>query len=197
MTDTQIDPTGELVSPARGVMNLAGYKGSGRVCHDSSALDVLPRWLSGKEPTYRCRRHKRPGFDPWVGKILWRRAWQPTPVFLPGESHGQRSLVGDKSTGSQRVRDNWSDLAHKHACMWKVLSHVQLFMTPWTPWTHQATPSMGFFRQEYWNGLPFPSPGVLPFKAPEMLRDHHSPWLKFSCHPISLRALKERLPAIR
>ena len=36
----------------------------------------------------------RPGFDPWVGKILWRRKWQPTPVFLPGESHGQRSLVG-------------------------------------------------------------------------------------------------------
>ena len=33
-------------------------------------------------------------FDPWVGKITWRRAWQSTPVFLPGESHGQRSLVG-------------------------------------------------------------------------------------------------------
>ena len=36
----------------------------------------------------------RCGFDPWVGKIPWRRAWQPTPVFLPGESHGQRNLVG-------------------------------------------------------------------------------------------------------
>ena len=36
----------------------------------------------------RCR------FDPWVGKIPWRRAWQPTPVFLPGKSHGQRSLMG-------------------------------------------------------------------------------------------------------
>ena len=35
-----------------------------------------------------------PGFNPWVGKILWRRKWQPTPVFLPGESHGQRSLEG-------------------------------------------------------------------------------------------------------
>ena len=34
------------------------------------------------------------GFDPWVGKIPWKRAWQPTPVFLPGEAHGQRSLVG-------------------------------------------------------------------------------------------------------
>ena len=36
----------------------------------------------------------RQGFDPWVRKILWRRVWQPTPVSLPGESHGQRSLVG-------------------------------------------------------------------------------------------------------
>jgi len=37
---------------------------------------------------------KRHQFSPWVGKIPWMRAWQPTPVFLPGESHGQRSLVG-------------------------------------------------------------------------------------------------------
>jgi len=40
------------------------------------------------------RRLKRCGFCPWVSKIPWRRAWQPTPVFLPGESHGERSLVG-------------------------------------------------------------------------------------------------------
>ena len=51
----------------------------------------LPRWLSGKESTCQCRRH---GFSPWVGKIPWRRKWQLTAVFLPGESHGQRSLVG-------------------------------------------------------------------------------------------------------
>ena len=37
---------------------------------------------------------RKPGFDPWVGKILWRRKWQSTQVFLPGESHGQRSLAG-------------------------------------------------------------------------------------------------------
>ena len=48
----------------------------------------LPWWLSGKEPACQCRRH---GF-PWVGKILWRREWQPTPVFFPEESHGQRNL---------------------------------------------------------------------------------------------------------
>ena len=44
----------------------------------------------GKEPSCQC---KRCGFSPWVGKIPWRRAWQPTPVFLLGEFHGQRSLV--------------------------------------------------------------------------------------------------------
>ena len=48
----------------------------------------------GKETAYHCRRHKRTGFSPWVGKIPWSRAWQPTPVFLLGESHGQRSLTG-------------------------------------------------------------------------------------------------------
>ena len=48
---------------------------------------------SGKEPICQCRRHKRPGFEPWVGKIPWRRAWQPTPIFFSGEFHGQRSLL--------------------------------------------------------------------------------------------------------
>ena len=53
----------------------------------------FPGCANGKEPTCQCRRHKRCRFDPWVRKIPWRRAWQPTPVFLPGESHGQRSLA--------------------------------------------------------------------------------------------------------
>ena len=41
-----------------------------------------------------CLQYRRPRFKPWVRKILWRRKWQPNPVFLPGEFHGQRSLVG-------------------------------------------------------------------------------------------------------
>ena len=41
---------------------------------------------SGKESACQWRRHKRCGFNPWVRKIPWRRAWHPTPVFLPGES---------------------------------------------------------------------------------------------------------------
>ena len=52
----------------------------------SMDLSGFPGCTSGKEPSYQCRRHKRHKFNPWVGKIPWRRAWQPTPVFLPGES---------------------------------------------------------------------------------------------------------------
>ena len=55
------------------------------------ACSGLPWWLRGWSVCLQCGR---PGFDPWVGKIPWRRIWHPTPVFLPGDSHGQRSLAG-------------------------------------------------------------------------------------------------------
>ena len=53
----------------------------------------FPRGTSGKESAHQC------GFNPWIGKMLWKRTWEPTPVFLPGESHGQRSLVGCSPCG--------------------------------------------------------------------------------------------------
>ena len=64
----------------------------------------FPGGANGKEPTCQCRRNERHRFDPWVGKILWSRKRQPTPVFLPGEFHGQRSLTyyspwGHKESG--------------------------------------------------------------------------------------------------
>ena len=59
--------------------------------HFYVALMTIPGGSDSKASAYKCGR---PGFDPWVGKIPWRRKWQPTPVLLPGESHGQRSLVG-------------------------------------------------------------------------------------------------------
>ena len=52
----------------------------------------LPRWLSGKEPACQCRRR---GLDTRVRKIPWRKKWQPSPVSLPGEFQGQRSLISD------------------------------------------------------------------------------------------------------
>ena len=69
----------------------------------------FPGSSAGKESACQCRRH---GFVPWVGKIPWRRKWQPTPVFLPGKSHRQRNLAGYSSVQS--------------------LSCVQLFATSWT-----------------------------------------------------------------
>ena len=63
-----------------------------------AAVEREPAWASrrlrGEEPAGQCRRHTRRGLHAWVGKNPWRRAWQPIPVFLPGESHGQRSLAG-------------------------------------------------------------------------------------------------------
>ena len=60
----------------------------------------------------QCRRHRRRGFGSWVRKISWRKAWQPTPIFLSGESHGQRNLEGckegckelDMTEGTQHTR---------------------------------------------------------------------------------------------
>ena len=67
----------------------------------------LPRWLSDKESA--CRRHE---FVPWIGTIPWRRKWQPTTVFLPGKSHGQRSLASyspwscNESDMTQQLNNN-------------------------------------------------------------------------------------------
>ena len=68
---------------------------SSRVFHEELKAwyesNGLPWRLSSKESSCQCRRCM---FNPWLGKILWRRKWQPTPVFLPGRSQGQKSLVG-------------------------------------------------------------------------------------------------------
>ena len=63
-------------------------------------LKELPSWLSGKEPACQWKIHR---FYPWVRKIPWRRKWQPTSVFLPRKSHGQRSLAGCSPWGHKRV----------------------------------------------------------------------------------------------
>ena len=72
-------------------------------------------WLSDKESACQCRRW---GFSPWVGKIPWRRKWQPTPVFLPGESHGQRSLAG-YSPWLCRVRQDWAIGCDQRVCSFR------------------------------------------------------------------------------
>ena len=68
---------------------------------------------SGKEAVYQYRRLKNLGFDPWEGKIPWRRAWQPTLVFLPQKSHGQKSLAGYSSWGHKEL-DMTETTYHHH-----------------------------------------------------------------------------------
>ena len=74
----------------------------------------LPRWLSGKESACQCRRC---GFYPWVGKIAWSRKWQPTPVFLSGKLHGQRSLEGYSPWGHREL-DTTEWLIQTHTPKW-------------------------------------------------------------------------------
>ena len=66
----------------------------------------FPWWPGGQRVCLQCRRHRRYGFNPWVRNILWRRKWQPIPVFLQEKSHGQSSRRG-YSPESQRVCIYW------------------------------------------------------------------------------------------
>ena len=71
----------------------------------------------------------RPRFDTWVGKIPWRRKWQPTPVLLPGKSHGRRSLVG--SMELQRVRHDWGtslSFPFPYYLYFKLNSHTYMYV---------------------------------------------------------------------
>ena len=75
---------------------------------------------SGEEPTYQCQRHKRCGFNPWVGKIPWRREWLATHSSILAWTAPWTMEPGRlQFMGLQRGRHNWSDLAHTHT--WSVL----------------------------------------------------------------------------
>ena len=83
--------------------------------HSVSYIKICQIWLVSRvvlvvEPACQYRRPKRHGFCPRVRRIPWRRKWQATPVFWPGESHGLRSLAGS-SLELLRVGNYWSDLA--------------------------------------------------------------------------------------
>ena len=85
----------------------------------SSCLDTIwAPWGSiwaTQEAQRICLQCRRPGFDPWVRKIPWRRAWPPTQVFLPREFHGQRSLVSHSPWGCQELdMTEWLTHMHRH-----------------------------------------------------------------------------------
>ena len=90
----------------------------------------FPGGIAGKESACQRRRSKRGGFDPWVRKILWRRKRQPTPVVLPEEPHGQRSLAGYSPWGhkeldmTERGMHAWK---HQHCTLAVGLTQVSSF----------------------------------------------------------------------
>ena len=131
----------------------------------------LPWWLSGSRLSLQCRKHIRHGFSPWVKKILRRRKWQSTAVFLLEKSHGWRRLTGYSLKGyKESDMTEWLSTAHAARCTVFVrvcVCYVASVMSD-SLRLHgqcvacQAALSMAFSRQEYWSGLPCPPPGDLP-----------------------------------
>ena len=97
----------------------------------------FPCGTSGKESAWQHRRLKRCRFNPWIGKIPWRRKWKPTPVFLPGKFHGQRSLEGYILWGhkewdtTERLSMCHQDLDTRWTCM--TMSVMVFLCLPITP----------------------------------------------------------------
>ena len=89
--------------------------------------DTLYGFLGGsvvKRICLQCRRCRRCSFDPWVGKISWRRKWQFIPVLLPGRSHGQRNLVGYSPWGGKRAEhDLVTEQQQRWQCATRRLAH--------------------------------------------------------------------------
>ena len=77
----------------------------------------LSSWCSDKESACKCRRYRRLRFDPWVGTTSWSRKWQPTPGFLPGKFHRQRSLVGYSPWGRKESDVTEWLSTYTHVCV--------------------------------------------------------------------------------
>ena len=107
----------------------------------SVSRENLPWWLRRSSIGLQCGR---PGFNPWVLRIFWRRKWQSTPVFLLGKSHGWRSLVGYSPWHPQRVGHDWAtSLTHS----WRMRSNH------WSPVPSRALWSKGRNPGSGWDYL--------------------------------------------
>ena len=119
--------------------------------HASAQGPVVPEAVSLASAERPKKSVESPvsGFDPWVGKIPWRRVWEPTPVFLPGESHGQRSLAGRCQS---RIPESCPRVPIVH---WHWVPRVRLVPSGW-----HARPSLS----------PLSSPSTVP-----QLQPHQQP----------------------
>ena len=124
-----------------------------------STCNRLPRRLSGKEAACQCRRLRRCSFDPWAGKISWRRKWQPTPAFLPGESHRQRSLASYSPWGCKV-----SEQLSTHSCMHTLITQqLGAVLESWdpSPGSLMLTTWMAAMEHACWCFLPACPSGAL------------------------------------
>ena len=115
----------------------------------------LPRWHSDKESACQCRRHR---LNPWVGSIPWNRKWQPTPEFLPGESHRQRSLVGYQGVSKSwtQLRDSTQTPASLTIFLYlRQYLKLCLYSTPIEQWLHMkmssSPSSLGMWQTSSFN----------------------------------------------
>jgi len=116
-------------------------------------------WLCGKISACQCRRWNRCRFDPWVGKIPWNRKWQPAPVFLPGKSHGQRSLVGYSPRGCKEL----DTTEHTHTLPSQPRENQGfcevLWERLWAPWERRTERMRKAKQSAQGQGLPWRSCG--------------------------------------
>ena len=101
--------------------NSHGVKGTGEKGETNQrVIPMLSHHLSQGSRRKRCR------FHPWVGTIPWRRAWQPTPVFLPGASHGQRSLGATDSPQGCKEPDKTEQLKQEQSLLYRALERLSM-----------------------------------------------------------------------
>ena len=103
------------------------------------------KYLPDHGATWQCRRHKRCRLDPWIGKIPWRRKWQPTPVFLSGQSQGRRRLVGYSPWGHKELAwlSDWASVCVPDTVLGWSLDELrchQWWGMRWEMWLRQDEP---------------------------------------------------------
>ena len=150
---------------------------------------IVPNW---KQPKYTLT-------DEWIDKLVSLqgnavKSLQSCPTLCDPIDG---SPPGSAVPGILQARTlEWVAISFSNAWKWKVkmksLSRVWLFATPWTA-AYQAPPSMGFSRQEYWSGVPSPSPykGIIPAKKRNELLIHPTAWLSLKIIMMSLKKKKK------
>ena len=99
-------------------------------------MQGFPGGAGGKEPTCQCRRQETCGFDPWIRKIPWGKIWAPTPVFLPGESHGQEEPHGRTTVHRVAKSQTWLKGLNPHIALVSFCTFIF--------WIHNYGPGKGF-----------------------------------------------------